>query len=113
MTEKAFTSLVAANEGKNFHILTNIARGRGINGVDYLSFWGLHRWEENQNKRYEQTTICDCTENCVHIIVKTNRDSWGENGTYDYYIPLENIVAVVFVESQNGRYTEEKYPSRI
>ena len=113
MTEKAFTKLVSMNEGKNFQILTNIARGRGINGVEYLNFYGSHQWEENQNKHYERTTICACAEGCLHIVVETTADPGFRYGTYDYYIPLENVVGIMFIESQKSPYTEERYPSRI
>ena len=87
-----------------YTIVTNIAVGRGINGVDFTKFESEREWDNRSACEWEfkKTTIEEMAEDHV-VIVHTK-------GTYDlvnsvkrnvrqetkmYFIPYENIVSVV------------------
>lgn len=113
ITKQEFVAIFNANKGKNFIISTNIAVGRGINGVDYKEFVGYWRFEENHYgsiiEYYKSTYIMGVTENCVVLKTINNTEDRWKNGTQLHFIPFSNIDNITFLESNCSPYRGE-YP---
>ena len=92
MKKSIIEAVFTKNNGINFVIRTNIARGRGINGVDYLDYDGVLT---NEGKTY-YTTITELNEDYMVLDVQT----YDKYPSYHYeeILPLENIVSIEFIK---------------
>jgi len=74
-------------------IHTNIARGRGINGVEYKTF---HEYTDIQHNRDEiYYSVEDLAEDYVYI-VETHKSNNSSKRVYkDYYIEYDSITMIV------------------
>ena len=103
MTRETFLEIFKGNENFNFSIYTNIAQGRGINGVSFNKFVGEVVRKSDANLRYyrEINHIAKCCDNYVVIDVYecATDDDAKQNYTplskqTRYYLPYDAIVLI-------------------
>ena len=95
ITFKNAISFASETQGASFVIKTNVARGRGINGVSFESYHERKTWTDiNGHENYEYTTIVKISDVHVELEVQRKDDAWN-SGVFRYFIPLENIVEIV------------------
>ena len=103
MTRETFLEIFKGNENFNFSIHTNIAQGRGINGVSFNKFVGEVISKCDANLRYYRKInhIAKCCDNYVVIdVYECETDDDGiENYTplskqTRYYLPYDAIVLI-------------------
>ena len=94
------TKLLKKNKGSNFIIATNIARGRGINGVEYKTFYEKHEWPDNSTylnrTKFNNFKIVAIEEEYIEIKNHV-KDAEYNSGLFTYYIPYESINSIAFV----------------
>lgn len=76
--------------GNKFNIVTNIAKGRGINGVSFYSF--KERNYTHDGKEYGYFTTINYEDDFAVITYSVRSND--ENETKTFYVPYENIVMV-------------------
>lgn len=94
-TKEILMDLFKKNEKSNFQIYTNIARGRGINGVEYLSFSGYNYDDDRQ--KYIASKIKGFADNYLVIQCAKTKGFWYGNAMREVYVPYDAIVMVDFV----------------
>lgn len=104
-TKETLINLFKKNEKRNFQIYTNIAVGRGINGVDYRSFMGDGYLDDDRRKIGNICSIKGFGETYLVIEYK------GEDNKYYYcdvpkeiYVPYDAIVMVDFITDESNRF---------
>ena len=104
-TKKTLINLFKQNEKRNFKIYTNIAVGRGINGVDYRSFMGDNYLDDDGRKFGNICSIKGFGETYLVIEYK------GEDNKYYYcdvpkkiYVPYDAIVMVDFITDETNKF---------
>lgn len=104
-TKEILMDLFKKNTSLNFQIYTNIARGRGINGVSYYSFMGDSYLDDRRNTKGNTSTIKGFAD--TYLVIEVQQDR--ENRLYycgakrEVYVPYDNIVMVDFI-------TDESHP---
>lgn len=101
MTREVLMGLFAENEGLNFRIYTNIAEGRGINGVNYKTFT-KYNYDDDRRKYLESSIKAFSTDYLVIECAKT-KGFWYDNAKRMVYVPYDKIVMVDFM-------TDETHP---
>ena len=103
-TKEILMDLFKKNEKRNFQIYTNIAVGRGINGVDYRSFMG-DGYDDDRRCISNQYSIKGFGETYLVIEYK------GKKNAYYYceipkeiYIPYDAIVMVDFITDESNKF---------
>lgn len=94
-TKDVLKAMFKKNAKRNFCIYTNIGEGRGINGVDYMSFIGEGKEESHCIKGFADTYI---------VIEKTNSGCYFRGAKKDIYIPYESIMRVDFITDVESNY---------
>lgn len=104
-TKEILMDLFKKNKKRNFQIYTNIAVGRGINGVDYRSFIGDNYLDDDRRKMGNLCSIKGFGETYLVIEYK------GKGNKYYYcdvpkeiYIPYDAIVMVDFISDETNKF---------
>lgn len=101
MIKEEIITIFSGREKQNFRIYTNVAVGHGINGVDFHSFIGNWEYEDGDYTKkpcWEHTQILGFTDSCLVLESDVvSKDSW-KCGVKTYFVPLQNIVSIVFFE---------------
>lgn len=99
MTRESLMKMFEKNKNVNFCLNTNIAQGKGINGVGYHSYYG----EVTQKEQGETTNIVEFDDDCLVINHSLDGGYW-QGGEHIIYLPYENIVSVDFLMQTNNSY---------
>lgn len=103
MTRETFLEIFKGNENFNFSIHTNIAQGRGINGVSFNKFVGevISRSDANLCYYRKINHIAKCCDNYVVIDVyecRTDKERTQNHTPLSkqtrYYLPYDAIVLI-------------------
>lgn len=92
MTRRAFETAMefAKEKGTSWEIVTDIAVGKGINGVSYKTFHNDLEWDEGEHYEY-----CNVDwEDVVIIDVDRNDGHGNTSGLFREFVGYENIVEV-------------------
>lgn len=101
MTREVLKEMFAENEGLNFRIYTNIAEGRGINGVHYKTFTGYNY--DDDRRKYLESSIKTFSADYLVIECAKTKGFWYDNAKRKVYVPYDKIVMVDFM-------TDETHP---
>ena len=123
MTPFIINQLFESNKGLNFRIVTNIAVGRGINGVSYRTFMGRcyslkHNIYGHDKMEYvydvETTKIVniDLHNNVLHIHHTDTEDWLSKGNVKSVYIDLNTIIAIEFFETNIGEWKKTTFVPR-
>ena len=106
MNKETLIEIFKKNKDTNFSIITNIAEGRGINGVNFVKYYG----EANRKPEYannytidETTRIKGFMDTCIVIEHYKNNNYWA-GGIHTLYIPYDAIVGIDFVTEHRPSY---------
>ena len=102
-TKELLMEMFRKNEGSNFCIYTNIAEGRGINGVSFKSFIGDGYASHDNRIQVNKTTIKGFADTYLIIEVNDGRGIWYSDSKREVYVPYATIVMVDFL-------TDESHP---
>ena len=106
MTKETVMAIFNAHKTTNFCITTNIAEGRGINGVSFGSFEGESLVKKEYHDEYYHaswTKILGFMDECIVLCHYENHSYW-DGGEHIYYIPYSNIVSISFREKDTPAY---------
>lgn len=92
MTKETMMKMFEKNKNVNFRINTNIAEGKGINGVGYHSYCG-----EVQNSNFNETTNIVEFDNDYLVIKNRMWETYWQGGEHLIYLPYSSIVSVDFL----------------
>lgn len=100
MTRETLMKMFEKNKNVNFRINTNIAEGKGINGVDYSSYYG-----EVRNCNFNETTnIVEFDDDCL-VIKNEMWETYWRGGEHLIYLSYSSIVSVDFLlQHPNNRF---------
>jgi len=101
LNKKIIESVIATHKKPmNWVILTNVAVGRGINGVSYERYF-------HSAPQVECNGICEFTleEDCVIITQKCNSIDERHQQNNTIILPWENIVTIKFFPMNQKKYT--------
>ena len=87
--------LFKKNEKLNFRIYTNIAEGRGINGVLYKTFTGYNNNDDRE--KYLESVIKGFADTYLVIQCAKTKGFWYSNAMREVYVPYDTIVMVDFI----------------
>lgn len=96
-TREMLMEMFKKNEGYNFQIYTDIARGRGINGVDYKSFIGKNYANDDRRVKITTSVIKRFAKDYIVIECSSEGKIWYCDAKREVYVPYANIVMVDFV----------------
>jgi hypothetical protein len=102
-TKEILMELFKKNEKRNFQIYTNIAYGRGINGVSYRSFIGDNYLDDNRRDIGNICSIKGFGETYVVIEHKGEKGAYYINAPKDIYVPYDAIVMVDFITDESHK----------
>ena len=96
-TREMLMNMFKQNEGYNFQIYTDIACGRGINGVDYYSFIGKNYTDDDRRTKDTTSVIKRFAKD--YLIIECSKEGriWYCDAKREVYVPYANIVMVDFV----------------
>lgn len=104
-TKEILMEMFKKNETLNFQIYTNIARGRGINGVEYRSFIGYNYIDDKKSNKGITSVIKGFAD--TYLIIECAQDKeWSFyycGAKRDVYVPYDNIVMVDFITDEKHR----------
>lgn len=101
MTREILMKMFEKNKNVNFCINTNIAEGKGINGVDFSSYFG-----EVQNSNFNETTnIVEFDNDCL-VLKNKKCETYWQGGEHLIYLSYSSIVSVDFLllHPNNNRF---------
>ncbi len=101
MTRETLMKMFEKNKNVNFRINTNIGEGKGINGVDYSSYYG-----EVRNCNFNETTnIVEFDDDCL-VIKNEMWETYWRGGEHLIYLSYSSIVSVDFLlqHPNNNRF---------
>lgn len=112
MTREDFLAIFKGNEKNNFCIYTNIAQGRGINGVSFNTIEGevVYRSEANLCYYRKINHIAKCLDNYFvieHYVSLEDSRVTNSDKSKTYYIPYEVVNMIEFNHTDN-RHTPLK-----
>jgi hypothetical protein len=96
-TREMLMDMFKQNEGYNFQIYTDIACGRGINGVDYYSFIGKNYTDDDKRTKGTTSVIKRFAKDYIVIECSKKGRIWYCDAKREVYVPYANIVMVDFV----------------
>jgi hypothetical protein len=96
-TREMLMDMFKQNEGYNFRIYTDIACGRGINGVDYYSFIGKNYTDDDRRTKGTTSVIKRFAKDYIVIECSKKGRIWYCDAKREVYVPYANIVMVDFV----------------
>jgi hypothetical protein len=104
-TKEILMELFKKNEKRNFQIYTNIAFGRGINGVSYRSFVGEIYLDDN---RRNIGNICSIKGfGKTYLVIEYKGEKWNSSYYCDapkeIYVPYDAIVMVDFITDESHK----------
>lgn len=103
MKKAIIEAVMTKNNGVNFIIRTNISQGRGINGVDYLSYKGAVIAKDNSYSNDTTTYYSTITElNDDYMVISVSQSEIYPSTSYDVVLPLENIMSIEFIKVATG-----------
>lgn len=97
MTKETLMKMFEKNKNVNFCINTNIAEGKGINGVGYHSYFG----EVTHKEQGETTNIVEFKDDCL-VLNHTIDGGYWQGGEHLIYLPYNTIVSVDFLKRTNN-----------
>ena len=97
-TKEILMDLFTKNAKRNFRIYTNIAEGRGINGVLYKTFTGCN-YDDNMRK-YHESSIKGFGKDYLIIECEKTKGGWYGNAKREVYVPYGTIVMVDFINDE-------------
>jgi hypothetical protein len=103
-TKNTLMDLFKKNEKRNFQIYTNIAYGRGINGVSYHSFVGDSYLDDDRRNIGNICSIKGFGETYVVIEYKGEKGFYYGNAPKEIYIPYDTIVMVDFITDESNKF---------
>lgn len=100
MTEQAIKEIFKKHAKDNFIIYTNIAAGRGINGVSFGTYKGYYRHKEEFNSEWheENTKFVDVKNGVV--ILKYDREGNYDiykNGNRTIYLDVNSVLSIEII----------------
>ena len=102
-TKEILMDLLKKNEGRNFRIFTNIAQGRGINGVEFMSFIGMNYNGERRDLKRVTSSVKGFAD--TYLVIECAKSA--EYGFYyggakrEVYVPYASIVMVDFIADES------------
>lgn len=96
-TKDVLKAMFKKNAKRNFCIYTNIGEGKGINGIDYMSFVGTCNYENHCIKGFADTYI-------VIEKTETGNENYFSGAKKDIYIPYECIMRVDFITDVESNF---------
>lgn len=101
MTRETLMKMFEKNKNTNFRINTNIAQGKGINGVAFSSYIG----EVTNSQFNEITNIVEFDDDCL-VLKNKMWESYWQGGEHLIYLPYSSIVSVDFLlqHSNDSRF---------
>lgn len=94
MKAETIRKIFNKNKEYNFRIVTNIPEGKGINGVNYKTYYGK-KLVVNSDKRKLQTTHIVKIEDDYVLVIFCDNDDWLSNGSpIRIYIDVNSIVSI-------------------
>jgi hypothetical protein len=103
MTRETLIEMFKKNESSNFRIYTDIAFGRGINGVAYHSFVGYDYIDDDRREKGVTSVIKGFADTYLIIECRNTGRIWYSDAKREVYVPYDKIVMVDFI-------TDEKHP---
>lgn len=88
------------NKNLNFQIYTDIAYGRGINGVSYYSFIG-NNYTSDDRRTKGTTSVIKGFADTYLIIECKGKGIWYSESQREVYVPYNNIVMVDFITDKS------------
>lgn len=102
-TKETLMDLFKKNKERNFQIYTNIAYGRGINGVAYRSFIGDNYLDDDRRNIGNLCSIKGFGETYVVIEHKGEKGVYYCNAPKEIYVPYDAIVMVDFITDESNK----------
>ena len=100
-TKEILMEMFKKNPNRNFQIYTNIAYGRGINGVSYYSFMGTNYLDDDRKVIGTKSTIKGFADNYLVIeFVGEGYKFYYSGAKREIYVPYDNIVMVDFIADE-------------
>lgn len=103
-TKEILMDLFKKNEKRNFQIYTNIAQGRGINGVNYRSFVGDSYLDDDRRNIGNICSIKGFGETYLVIEYKGEKGLYYCNAPKEIYVPYDTIVMVDFINDDSNKF---------
>lgn len=102
-TKEVLMEMFKKNKSLNFQIYTNIAYGRGINGVSYYSFMGDNYISDDCRTKGNKSVIKGFAD--TYLVIETHKESgfYYCNAKREVYVPYDNIVMVDFITDESHR----------
>ena len=97
-TKEILMDLFTKNAKRNFRIYTNIAEGRGINGIIYKTFTGCNY--DDDRKKCLESYIKGFGKDYLVIECEKTKGCWYDNAKREVYVPYDNIVMVDFINDE-------------
>jgi len=95
----------------NYRIDTDIAVGRGINGIKFRYFWGHIKPDSSKTSIQCVKKIALSRSMVVLTVYDDTECSWS-GGEQLVYLPLERIVSITGI-TNGGSYFEQYHPSYV
>lgn len=103
-TKEILMDLFKKNKKRNFQIYTNIAVGRGINGVNYRSFVGDSYLDDDRREIGNICSIKGFGETYLVIEHKGEKGLYYCNAPKEIYVPYDAIVMVDFINDKSNKF---------
>ena len=106
MKKETIIKIFENNKTTNFSIITNIAEGKGINGVAFNTHIGcVQGKKEYSDEQYvvERTKILGFMEDCI-VLEKYVNNAYWQGGEHTIYLPFDNIVTIDFRKGDSSRF---------
>ena len=102
-TKETLIKMFKQNEKCNFQIYTDIAYGKGINGVSYHSYIGYNYIDDDKRVKGIKSVIKGFAE--TYLVIECSKEGrfWYGDAKREVYIPYDRIVMVDFI-------TDETHP---
>lgn len=98
-TKEIIKALFTKRNGQNFILKTNEGNGRGINGVDFSSYYGYREWEDrsysSKTMRHVKSEITELED--TYLVIRYKTDEGWARGTKEVVIPYDSITSIQFV----------------
>lgn len=101
-TKEILMDLFKKNKERNFQIYTNIAFGRGINGVSYHSFVGDNYLDGDTRNVGNVCSIKGFGK--TYVVIEYRRKGYYYcDAPKEVYVPYDNIVMVDFITDKSHK----------
>ena len=97
MKKETIIKIFEENKSNNFSIVTNIGKGKGINGVSFVEYYGESIWNGDK----ERTRVLGFMEDCI-VLEHYKNNSYWQGGTHKIYLPFDSILAIDIITEHSN-----------